>query len=44
METLKLVAGIGESLKGRLLLLEALNMQWREARFARDPDCPVCST
>ena len=44
METLKLVAGIGESLKGRLLLLEALDMQWREIRFARDPDCPVCST
>ena len=41
-EALKLVAGIGESLAGRLLLLDALSMQWRELSVPRDPDCPVC--
>jgi adenylyltransferase/sulfurtransferase len=41
-EALKLVAGVGESLAGRLLLLDALAMEWREVRIARDPACPVC--
>jgi len=41
-EALKLLAGIGESLAGRLLLLDTLTMQWRELRVPRDPDCPVC--
>lgn len=43
-ETLKLIAGIGEPLNGRLLLLDALSMQWRSIKLARDPDCPVCGT
>jgi len=43
METIKLIAGIGESLVGRLLLLDALGMQWRELRLRRDPACPACS-
>jgi molybdopterin-synthase adenylyltransferase len=42
-EALKLLAGIGESLTGRLLLLDALAMQWRELRVPRDPGCAVCS-
>ena len=42
-EALKLAAGIGESLSGRLLLLDALNMEWRTVKFRRDPDCLVCS-
>jgi len=41
-EALKLVAGVGESLAGRLLLLDTLSMQWRELRVPRDPECPVC--
>ena len=41
-EALKLLAGVGESLAGRLLLLDALAMRWREMRVPRDPDCPVC--
>jgi adenylyltransferase/sulfurtransferase len=41
-EALKLVAGAGESLAGRLLVLDALAMQWRELRVPRDPACPVC--
>ena len=41
-EALKLAAGIGESLSGRLLLLDALEMEWRTVRFRKDPGCTVC--
>jgi len=41
-EALKLASGIGESLTGRLLLLDALAMSWRSVKFSRDPDCAVC--
>lgn len=43
METIKLITGIGEVLQGRLLLLDARSMQWRELRLPRDPDCPCCA-
>lgn len=42
-EALKLVAGCGRSLAGRLLLLDGLNMDWRSIQLAKDPACPVCS-
>ena len=42
-EAIKLVAGIGESLAGRLLLFEALTSRWHEVRFDRDPHCAVCA-
>ena len=41
-EALKLVAGCGESLSGRLLLLDGLAMEWRSIRLARDPGCAAC--
>ena len=41
-EALKLAAGIGESLTGRLLLLDALEMEWRTVRFRKDAGCAVC--
>ena len=41
-EALKLVAGIGESLQSRLLLLDALRMEWTSIRTTRSTDCPVC--
>jgi adenylyltransferase/sulfurtransferase len=41
-EALKLVAGVGETLAGRLLILDALSMHWRDVVIARDPACPVC--
>jgi adenylyltransferase/sulfurtransferase len=41
-EALKLAAGIGESLAGRLLMLDALSMRWHSVRVKRDPACPVC--
>jgi adenylyltransferase/sulfurtransferase len=42
-EALKLLAGAGETLNGRLLILDALAMQWRTVRLARDPACSVCA-
>ena len=42
METIKLIAGIGDSLVGRLLLLDARSMQFRDLRLRRDPQCPAC--
>jgi adenylyltransferase/sulfurtransferase len=41
-EALKLLAGTGEALNGRLLLIDALAMSTRTIRFAKDPACPVC--
>ncbi len=41
-EALKLIAGIGTSLSGRLLLLDALAMEWRTVRLKRDASCAVC--
>ena len=42
-EALKLLAGVGTSVAGRLLMLEGRAMEWSEVRTARDPACPVCS-
>ncbi|HEX2198072.1 MAG TPA: molybdopterin-synthase adenylyltransferase MoeB [Burkholderiales bacterium] len=44
MEALKLLAGIGESLSGRLLLLDARKADWRTVRVMKDPACTVCAT
>jgi adenylyltransferase/sulfurtransferase len=41
-EALKLVAGAGAPLCGRLLLLDALRMEWRSIRLKKDPACKVC--
>jgi adenylyltransferase/sulfurtransferase len=41
-EILKLAAGIGTSLAGRLLVYDALAMRFRELKLRRDPQCPVC--
>ena len=41
-EALKIIAGVGETTAGRLLLLDAHAMRWREVRIPRDPQCPVC--
>jgi adenylyltransferase/sulfurtransferase len=43
LETLKVLLGIGKTLKGRLLCLDGLDMEWRSYRFGRDPGCPVCA-
>ena len=41
-ETIKLILGKGESLAGRLLLVDALNMKFRELKLRKNPECPVC--
>ena len=43
-EAMKLLMEIGQSLKGRLLLLDALNMEWRTIKLGRDHQCAVCHT
>ena len=42
MEAIKLVAGVGETLAGRLMLFDALDSRWHEVRLVRDPHCRVC--
>lgn len=42
IETLKLILGIGDSLVGRLLLIETLGMNFRSITVRRDPTCPSC--
>jgi adenylyltransferase/sulfurtransferase len=43
-ETLKLILGVGDTLAGRLLMIDALAMQTSFVRIARDPQCPACGT
>jgi len=42
VETIKLLLGIGEPLVGRLVFFDALSMEFRQVKFRRDPQCPVC--
>jgi molybdopterin-synthase adenylyltransferase len=42
-EALKIIAGCGESLAGRLLLLDGLAMEWRSIKVPRDTGCSVCN-
>ena len=43
-EVLKVLLEVGETLTGRLLLLDTLAMEWRTVRLRRDPACPVCAS
>jgi len=43
-ETIKLIVGVGEPLKGRLLLIDTLGMQFRTVNVRKDPACPACGT
>jgi sulfur-carrier protein adenylyltransferase/sulfurtransferase len=43
-EAIKLILGIGESLVGRLLLVDALALRFRTVRLNKDPECPACGT
>ena len=43
-EVIKLILGIGDSLVGRLLLIDALGMSFRTLKLRKNPDCPVCGT
>jgi bacteriocin biosynthesis cyclodehydratase domain-containing protein len=41
-EALRLLAGVGTSLAGRLQMLDGRTMEWNELRVPRNPACPVC--
>jgi adenylyltransferase/sulfurtransferase len=43
-EVIKLILGIGDPLIGRLLLIDALGMKFRELKLRKNPECPVCGT
>jgi molybdopterin/thiamine biosynthesis adenylyltransferase len=43
-EALKLLTGMGSTLPGRLLMLDARRMEWTDLKVARDPRCPCCGT
>jgi molybdopterin/thiamine biosynthesis adenylyltransferase/rhodanese-related sulfurtransferase len=43
-EALKLILGIGDTLVGRLLLIDAMGMRFHTVRVPRDPKCPACGT
>ena len=42
LEAIKIICDIGEALIGRLLILDALAMNWHSVQLKRDPACPVC--
>jgi len=44
LETIKLICNIGETLQNRLLLFDALALQWRTIKLKKDPKCPICSS
>ena len=43
LEAIKLMTGMGETLSGRLMIFDALTMQWQSMNLQADPECPVCS-
>ncbi|MEX0763295.1 MAG: molybdopterin-synthase adenylyltransferase MoeB [Dehalococcoidia bacterium] len=42
LETIKVIMGVGETLSGRLLLIDALSMEFREVKVRRNPNCKLC--
>jgi len=42
MEALKLIAGVGDTLVGHVLYLDAKHMEWRKFVLPRNPNCAVC--
>ncbi|MGZ8911296.1 MAG: HesA/MoeB/ThiF family protein [Methylococcaceae bacterium] len=43
LEAMKLIMGIGETLTGRLLVLDGLTMEWNSMKLKKNPNCPTCS-
>jgi molybdopterin/thiamine biosynthesis adenylyltransferase len=43
LETLKIIAEFGNTLDGRVQLLDAFTMEWRQMKLSKDPLCPICS-
>ena len=42
IETVKQILGVGRPLTGRLLIIDALDMEFREVTIRRNPNCPLC--
>ena len=42
-EALKLILNLGENIQGKLLLIDALNMEFNEVFLNKDPSCPICN-
>ena len=42
-ETIKVLLDLGDTLTGKLMVLDALTMEWRTLKLKKDPDCPVCA-
>ncbi len=42
LETIKLILGAGDTLIGRLILLDTLKFKFRELKLSKDPECPIC--
>ena len=43
MEAIKIIADIGDTLTGKLLITDSLHQEWRTMKLKKDPDCPVCN-
>ncbi|MDD5033885.1 MAG: molybdopterin-synthase adenylyltransferase MoeB [Methylococcaceae bacterium] len=43
LEAIKLILEVGQTLRGRLLLLDALSLEWREMKLSRNLNCPTCA-
>ncbi len=43
-EAMKIIMNLGETLEGRLLLLDVMHMEWHTAKLSKDPKCPVCGS
>jgi bacteriocin biosynthesis cyclodehydratase domain-containing protein len=43
-EALRVIGGFGQTLEGRLMMLDSLRMEWNTMRIARQPACPVCGS
>ncbi|QXO16519.1 MULTISPECIES: molybdopterin-synthase adenylyltransferase MoeB [Vibrio] len=44
LEAIKVIAGYGRSVQGKILLLDAMTMSWREMKLMKQPSCPVCGS
>jgi len=42
VEAIKELLGIGDSLSGRLMIFDALRMEWKKLKLRKDPACPLC--
>ncbi|MEI8658459.1 molybdopterin-synthase adenylyltransferase MoeB [Vibrio sp. Hal054] len=44
MEAIKVIAGLGKPIQGKILMLDAMTMSWREMKLMKQPHCPTCGS